>query len=59
MRAFKLHGTRHTYASRALAAGKSIRRIAEQLGRANPELTLPTYSHLYRIGKKISRSPTS
>ncbi|HXK24314.1 MAG TPA: site-specific integrase, partial [Myxococcota bacterium] len=42
----KLHCARHTYASRALAAGKSVRWVADQLGHANPELTLRTYAHV-------------
>ena len=46
VRPFKLHCTRHTYASLALAAGKSVRWVAEQLGHANPELTLRTYAHV-------------
>jgi integrase len=42
------HCTRHTYASLALAAGKSLRWVAEQLGHSNPELTLRTYAHVLR-----------
>jgi len=30
----------------ALAAGKSIRWVAEQLGHANPELTMRVYAHV-------------
>jgi integrase len=48
VRPFKLHGTRHTYASLALAVGKSVRWVAEQLGHSNPELTLRTYAHVLR-----------
>jgi len=46
VRPLKLHCARHTYASRALASGKSLRWVAEQLGHANPELTLRTYAHV-------------
>ncbi len=46
VRPLKLHCARHTYASRGLAAGKSLRWVAEQLGHANPELTLRTYAHV-------------
>ena len=35
----------HTWASFALASGKSVRRVAEQLGHASPMLTLQTYAH--------------
>ncbi len=48
VRPFKLHTARHTYASLALASGKSVRWVAEQLGHANPELTLRTYAHVLR-----------
>ena len=46
VRPFRLHSTRHTYASLALAAGRSVRWVAEQLGHSNPELTLRTYAHV-------------
>ena len=36
----KLHCARHTFASLALASGKSVRWVASQLGQANSELTL-------------------
>ena len=37
---------RHSYATRALGSGKSLRWVAQQLGHANPELTLRTYAHV-------------
>ncbi len=48
VRPLKLHCTRHTWASFAGAAGKSIRWIADQLGHSSPMLTLRTYSHVIR-----------
>jgi len=45
VRPLKLHAARHTFASLALAAGRSIRWVSEQLGHANPELTLRVYAH--------------
>ena len=45
VRPLKLHCARHTYASLALAAGKSVRWVAHQLGHASPELTLRVYAH--------------
>jgi hypothetical protein len=45
VRPFKLHAARHTYASLALDAGRSIRFVAEQLGHANPAFTLRVYAH--------------
>ena len=46
VRPLRLHCARHTYASMALASGKSIRWVADQLGHSNPELTLRTYAHV-------------
>ena len=48
VRALRLHDARHTYASLALASGKSVRWVATQLGHANPELTLRIYAHALR-----------
>ncbi len=45
MRPFKFHAARHTYASLALASGKSVRWTANQLGNTSPILTLKTYAH--------------
>jgi integrase len=43
--ALKLHAARHTWATLALASGKSLRWVARQLGHADPSLTLKVYSH--------------
>ncbi len=48
VRPLKLHCTRHTWASLALASGKSVRWVADQLGHASPTLTLKTYAHALR-----------
>ncbi len=48
VRPLRLHDARHTYASLALAAGKSVRWVSSQLGHANPELTLRVYAHAMR-----------
>jgi hypothetical protein len=48
VRPLKLHCTRHTRASFALASGKSVRWVADQLGHASPMLTLKTYAHSIR-----------
>lgn len=41
----KLHCARHTWATWALTSGKSIRWVADQLGHADPALTLRVYAH--------------
>jgi integrase len=48
VRPLRLHCARHTWATHALRAGKSIRWVAQQLGHADPALTLRTYSHVLR-----------
>jgi len=48
VRPFRLHATRHSYATHALRAGKSVAWVAAQLGHANPETTLRVYSHALR-----------
>ena len=48
IRPLKLHCARHTWATHALAAGKSIRWVADQLGHADPSLTLRVYAHALR-----------
>ncbi len=48
VRPLRLHDCRHTFASLALASGKSVRWVASQLGHANPELTLRVYAHALR-----------
>ena len=45
VRPLKLHAARHTFATLALESGRSIRFVAEQLGHANPALTLRVYAH--------------
>ena len=48
VRPLKLHSTRHTWATFALQAGKSVRWVADQLGHADPALTLRVYAHAIR-----------
>jgi hypothetical protein len=45
VRPLKLHTARHTYATSALQARKSIRWVADQLGHANPAFTMRVYAH--------------
>ena len=44
----KMHSTRHTWATLAQRAGKSVRWVAAQLGHADPALTLRVYAHAIR-----------
>ena len=48
VRPLKLHAARHTYATLALASGKSLRWVADQLGHSSPMMTLKTYAHVLR-----------
>ena len=41
-----IHSLRHGVATLMVASGVHIRTVAEQLGHANPSLTLRTYSHI-------------
>ena len=45
VRPLKLHCTRHTWATMALDAGRSVRWVADALGHADPALTLRVYAH--------------
>ncbi len=44
----EVHAARHTWATLALEAGKSIRLVDDQLGHADPSLTLRVYAHAIR-----------
>jgi integrase len=48
VRALPLHCARHTVATLHLEAGLSVRWVAEQLGHADPAITLRTYAHALR-----------
>lgn len=45
VRRLTLHSARHTWATLALQAGKSIKWIADQLGHSDPAFTLRIYAH--------------
>jgi integrase len=46
VRPLRLHDARHTWATFALGAGKSIRWVSDQLGHADPAFTLRVYAHV-------------
>ena len=48
VRPLKLHCAWHTWATLALRAGKFVRWVADQFGRADPPLTLRVYAHAMR-----------
>jgi integrase len=58
IRSLKLHATRHTWATLALQAGKSLRWVADQLGHADPGFTLRVHTHAMREDESRN-SPTS
>ncbi len=53
---FTAHYLRHTHATNLFKAGYDILYIQKQLGHANPEITLNTYTHLVEERKKSSVS---
>ena len=46
IRPLTLHSARHTWATLALRAQKSIKWVAEQLGHSDPAITLRIYAHV-------------
>lgn len=50
VRPLRFHDTRHTFASWALASGRSIKWAQSMLGHSSAELTLRTYAHLMPDG---------
>lgn len=52
IRPLKLHSARHTWATLALASGKSIRWVADQPGDADPAMTLRVYAHALSGGRE-------
>jgi integrase len=59
IRPLELHSTRHTWATMALQAGKSVRWVAEVLGHGDPAFTLRVYAHAMREKESTSPSPIS
>ena len=53
VRPLKLHSARHTFATLALQAGRSIRWVADQLGHSNPAFTLKTYAHAMPLTEEV------
>ncbi|WP_052314079.1 tyrosine-type recombinase/integrase [Nocardia thailandica] len=53
-----VHALRHLYASLQLAAGVSVRELAEYLGHADPKTTLSVYTHLMPSSAPRSRLAT-
>ena len=53
---FAFHGTRHYHASALIEAGMNVGEVADQLGHADPTLTMTTYSHLFPDAEEARRS---
>jgi len=45
LRSIRFHDLRHTYASLLLAQGEPVTYVSNQLGHANPQITLKVYAH--------------
>ncbi len=45
LRSIRFHDLRHTYASLLLAQGQPLTYVSQQLGHANPQITLKIYAH--------------
>ena len=48
----RFHDLRHTYASIQISNGVDVALLAEQMGHANPGVTLAVYTHLFDKDKK-------
>ena len=46
--AVTLHGLRHTFGSLLLADGAPVKHVSEQMGHANPSITMAVYQHTLR-----------
>lgn len=54
--AYTLHELRHTFASILIANREPIALIADQMGHANPSVTLTTYAHLFDAQKNVEEA---
>ena len=45
IRTLTMHSLRHTFATRSLEAGRSVKWVSQQLGHRDASLTLNTYAH--------------
>lgn len=50
---YTLHELRHTFASMLIAQGENVTLVADQMGHANPAVTLTTYAKLFDAQKNV------
>jgi integrase len=48
LRHVRFHSLRHSFATRLIQHGAPVTEVAQQLGHANPGITLKVYSHWFR-----------
>lgn len=53
---YTLHELRHTFASMLIAQGETVALVADQMGHANPSVTLTTYAKLFDAQKNVDRA---
>ncbi len=50
---YTLHELRHTFASMLIAQGENVVLVADQMGHANPSVTLTTYAKMFDAQKNV------
>lgn len=53
---YTLHELRHTFASMLIAQGETPALVADQMGHANPAVTMTTYAKLFDAQKNVERA---
>lgn len=53
---YTLHELRHTFASILISQGENVALVADQMGHADPSITLKTYAKLFDAQKNVDRA---